>query len=231
MSPPWLEFPSSRIATTIDLVGEDLLLNIVTRLPALSFASAACVSRSWNLVCNQILFRPKLSSACVVHPSLQVAIESVVNKVLSEPIRPHFAIAYVGPFFNLQEAHQLITAKLGSKVPIVTNRPAGIIGRDEFYDEFKEEYKFVTDIREFSTSISGCNSPAAIMMFGRTNLDVKAVMELMDYFMSPETVIVGDCFLRFHYTDGNSRNITVPGGYVSAVALVYVHDRNKPLGN
>ncbi|KAJ0705483.1 putative F-box domain-containing protein [Helianthus annuus] len=108
MTSLWPELPSSRIATTIDHVGEDLLQNIFGRLPALSFASAACVSRSWNLVCNHILCCPKLSSACLVNPSLQVAIEGVVNKVLSEPIRPHFAIAYVGPFFGLQEAHQLV---------------------------------------------------------------------------------------------------------------------------
>lgn len=33
-----------------------------------------------------------------------------------------------------------ITAKLGSKVPVITNVPSGIIGRDVFSDEFKEVY-------------------------------------------------------------------------------------------
>lgn len=32
----------------------------------------------------------------------------MVNNVLSEPIRPHFAIASVDILFNLQEAHQLV---------------------------------------------------------------------------------------------------------------------------
>ncbi|KAM0042192.1 putative HD/PDEase domain, F-box-like domain superfamily, 5'-deoxynucleotidase YfbR/HDDC2 [Helianthus debilis subsp. tardiflorus] len=96
MTSLWLELLSSRIATTIDHVGEDLLQNIFGRLPALSFASAACFSRSWNLVCHHILCCPELPSACLVNPSLQ------------------------------------ITTKLGSKVPVVTNRPAGVIGREEF---------------------------------------------------------------------------------------------------
>ncbi|MFS7931076.1 putative F-box domain-containing protein [Helianthus anomalus] len=74
-------------AAAIDVIGEDNLLNIFTTLPATSFASAACVSRSWNLLCQRVLSRPKLSSACSVNPSLQDAVEEVVNKVLSEPIR------------------------------------------------------------------------------------------------------------------------------------------------
>ncbi|KAK3002301.1 hypothetical protein RJ639_022073 [Escallonia herrerae] len=92
----------------IDLIGEDLLQNILARLPAASFASAASVSGSWSLVCGRILSRPKLSSAISFNPSLQVAVEEVFNKVLSEPIRPHFAIASVGPSFSLQQAHKLV---------------------------------------------------------------------------------------------------------------------------
>ncbi|KAI7732287.1 hypothetical protein M8C21_028000, partial [Ambrosia artemisiifolia] len=54
----------SGITTSIDTIGQDLLHDIVSRLPATSFASAACVSRSWNLLCDRILSRPKLASAC-----------------------------------------------------------------------------------------------------------------------------------------------------------------------
>ncbi|MFS7951191.1 putative F-box domain-containing protein [Helianthus anomalus] len=100
--------PSTGIATTIDLFGEDLLENIIARLPASSFASAACVNRSWNLVSDRILCRPKLSSAWSINPSLQVAVEDVANKVLSEPIRPHFAIVFVGRILDKQQAHQLV---------------------------------------------------------------------------------------------------------------------------
>ncbi|KAI3806969.1 hypothetical protein L1987_22889 [Smallanthus sonchifolius] len=278
--------PPSGIAATIDLIGEDLLQNIVARLPATSFASAASVSRSWNTVCDRVLCRPKLSSACSFNPSLQVAVEDVLNKVLSEPIRPHFAIASIGPSFDLQVAHQLITTKLGPQVPVITNDPSGIIGRDAFSDEFKEIQweiteedddpdaplilsesanraimlivgflpgmkvgtipllkqidepqivmidKFVMDIREFSTSVSGCKSPTAIIMFSDFQAGMKAVMEKMDYALSPETVIVGDSGCQFQHTsgiNGSSRNITVNEEHVSAaVALVFAVDRNKP---
>ncbi|KAK1436740.1 hypothetical protein QVD17_02522 [Tagetes erecta] len=250
--------------TTIDDLGIDLLQNIVSRLPALSFASADCVSRSWNHACHHILCRPKLSSACSINPSLQAAIEEVVKKVLSEPIRPQFAIAATSPSFSVQEAIQLITAKLSSRVPVVINNSSGVIGRDAISDEFKEtqwsldvkgimltvgfapglkvkqislEYpynfmieQFITDIREFSTSISGCQSPAAIMMFGKSKggdeEDDEAsedglddVMDIMDYAMSPETIIVGACSDYFEYVEG-----------VVAVALVFVKDKNKPPG-
>ncbi|KAJ0617593.1 putative F-box domain, FIST, C-domain, F-box-like domain superfamily protein [Helianthus annuus] len=283
MPPSNIEMPA-----TIDLIGEDLLHNIVARLPATSFASAACVSRSWNLVCDRVLCRPKLSAACSFNHSLQVAVEEVVNKVLSEPIRPHFAIASIGPSFDLQEAHQHITTKLGSQVPVITNDPSGIIGRDAISDEFKEIQweiteededtdvppvlpesanraimlivgflpglkvttipllkqvedpqivmvdKFVTDIREFSTSVSGCKSPAAIIMFSDFQAGMKAVMEKLDYAMSPETVIVGDSGCQFRHTDatnGSSRDITVNEEHVSAaVAFVFAVDRKKPPG-
>ncbi|XP_076934731.1 F-box/LRR-repeat protein At5g63520-like [Bidens hawaiensis] len=151
----------------------------------------------------------------------QIAVEEVLNKVLSQPVRPHFAIASISPSFDLQDAHQLITTKFGSHVPVITNDPSGIIGRDTLSDEFKEVQweiteeddmpdsppavsetanravmltigflpglkvrtnpllkqvevarpqivmvdNFVTDIREFSTSVSGSKSPAAIIMF------------------------------------------------------------------
>ncbi|KAI7732281.1 hypothetical protein M8C21_027994, partial [Ambrosia artemisiifolia] len=204
------------MATTIDIIGEDLLHNIVSRLPATSFAYAACVSRSWNLVCERVLSRPKLVSACSFNPNFDDAVIEVVNKVLSQPIRPHFAIVSIGGSYEpdddsddefevLEEALDLITAALGSKVQVITNRPSGIIGRDAFSDEIKEIKlgfgeendsillivgfvpglkvttiplakpfegpetvmidEFITDIREFSTSVSGCNSPAAIIMF------------------------------------------------------------------
>ncbi|KAI7755867.1 hypothetical protein M8C21_013495, partial [Ambrosia artemisiifolia] len=207
----------------------------------------------------------------------------VVNKVLSEPIRPHFAIASVGPSFSLQEAHQLITTKLGSQVPVITNDPSGIIGRDALSDEFKEIQweiteedddddadahvvppesanraimlivgflpglkvrtipllkqmeepqivmvdKFVMDIREFSTSVSGCKSPAAIVMFSDFQAGMKAVMEKLDYAMSPETAIVGDSGCQFQHT----QHTDVMEEHISAaVALVFAVDRNKPPG-
>ncbi|KAJ0701877.1 putative F-box domain-containing protein [Helianthus annuus] len=266
--------PHSGIAAAIDIIGEDLLQSIVSRLPATSFASAACVSRSWNLLCERVLSRPKLSSACSVNPSLQDAVEEVVNKVLSEPIRPHFAIASIAGLFGfdldeedvLEEARHLISRKLGSQVPVITNDAScfGIIGRDALSDEVKEipfkpddgadiimltvGYlpgmkvttiplleqnkepemfmidKFVTDIREFSTSVSGCNSPAAIIMYcDNYYTGMMDVVEKMDCALPPETVIVGDYFSEFRYTNET-------GNAFAAVALVFAVDMNKPPG-
>lgn len=49
--------------TSFASINEDLVQNIVRRLPASSFASAARVSKSWNQICNQILSKPKFASA------------------------------------------------------------------------------------------------------------------------------------------------------------------------
>ncbi|KAL5858814.1 hypothetical protein ACOSQ4_000110 [Xanthoceras sorbifolium] len=117
---------------------EDLLQNILSRLTAVSFASAACVSKSWNKACDRILYRPKLASALSLSSSLHVAVIEVLDKVLSEPIRPHFAIAWVGLKFNLAATHRLITEKLGSLTPIITNAASGIIGMDARTNEMTE---------------------------------------------------------------------------------------------
>lgn len=53
-------------------VNEDIMQNIFSRLPATSFASASCVSKSWNKACNRVLSKPKLASALSINPSLHV---------------------------------------------------------------------------------------------------------------------------------------------------------------
>ncbi|KAM7483466.1 hypothetical protein LguiB_008049 [Lonicera macranthoides] len=269
--------------SSIDLIGEDLLHNILSRLPALSFASASCVSRAWNLVCDRLLSRPKLLSALSLNPSLQGALSEVFHKVLSEPIRPHFAIASIGRSFSLQHAHHLIATKLGSTTPLVTTVPHGIIGRDALTNEFKEiqweiteeEYPsdsfiqppntnraivltvgylpglkvdaiplwhsneervadadgFVTDIREYTNSVSGCKSPAGIIMFADHETDMQPVLQKIDYAMSPGTVVVGDGSCQFLYR-GDCRKNTArsPHCSVTAVALLFMRDRDKPHG-
>ncbi|KAL0318878.1 UNVERIFIED_CONTAM: F-box/LRR-repeat protein [Sesamum angustifolium] len=112
--------------------------NILGRLPASSFASAACVSRSWNSLCSSLLSSPRLSSAVSFNPSLENAVNEVFEKVLSEPIRPHFALASIGPSFSLQAALQLIDKKLGSRIPVIVNVSEGVIGRDVKTDQFVE---------------------------------------------------------------------------------------------
>ncbi|KAI3695860.1 hypothetical protein L1987_78862 [Smallanthus sonchifolius] len=253
--------------TTIDQLGIDLLGNILARLPAVDFASANGSSSLFHHGCRRVLCRPKLSSACSLNPSLQVAVEEVVNKILSDPIRPHFAIATHGYGFHFKEAEELIKGKLGSNFPVITNKSRGFMGRDGLSEEFKETRwkgdhsdigimltvgflpgmevkkiplhydeqvplasminKFVTDIRDFSTSISGCKSPAAIIMFSLySTFNTTDIMEKLDYEMSPDTVIVGDFGgnFRITHTDGG---VTVR---TAAVALVFAKNRNKPPG-
>jgi hypothetical protein len=58
--------------TSFASINEDLVQNIVKRLPASSFSSAACVSKSWNQICNQILSKPKFASAFSLNPNEKV---------------------------------------------------------------------------------------------------------------------------------------------------------------
>ncbi|GER44525.1 F-box/LRR-repeat protein [Striga asiatica] len=134
--------------TEIDDLGDDLMQNILSRLPALYFAWAACVSRSWNALCNRILSSPKLSSAVSFNSSLENAVNEVMDKVLSEPIRPHFALASIGPHFSLQSALELIDAKLGSSIPVIVNVSEGIIGKDAHTEQFVEVLWEVTEEQE-----------------------------------------------------------------------------------
>ncbi|XP_077226697.1 F-box/LRR protein isoform X2 [Tasmannia lanceolata] len=119
-------------------IGEDVLQNILSRLPALSYARATCTCRTWNRVCHRVLSRPKLLSALSLKPNLQDAVEEASDKLLSEPFQPHFAIAFVGRKFSLRETHELIRAKMGTRIPIVTSCSQGIIGRDALTNELKE---------------------------------------------------------------------------------------------
>ncbi|KAK7302295.1 hypothetical protein RJT34_13181 [Clitoria ternatea] len=124
--------------TSLGALSEDILHNILARLPALPFASAACVNKSWNSLCNRILSRPKLSSALSLNPTLQDAVNEVIDKVLSEPIRPYFAIANIGTGFDSSRTMRLIRQSLGSNIPVIVTVANGIIGRDALTDEFKE---------------------------------------------------------------------------------------------
>ncbi|EYU45426.1 hypothetical protein MIMGU_mgv1a021609mg, partial [Erythranthe guttata] len=119
-------------------LGDDIIPEILSLLPAKSFASAALVCRKWNVICNCILSSPKLYSAVSLNPSLEEAVNEVVDKVLSEPIRPHFALASIGPSFVLQEALVLIERNLCSKIPIIVSVAEGVIGKDVLTDKFVE---------------------------------------------------------------------------------------------
>ncbi|KAK1436745.1 hypothetical protein QVD17_02527 [Tagetes erecta] len=171
-----------------------------------------------------------------------VAVEEVANKVLSEPIRPQFAILSILWLYSLQEAHQLITAKLSSKVALIVNRCHGVIGRDALSDEFKEAswrsrpgtgivltVGFVPGLKVKPISLLRQNEPP--------QQGIDAVMEKLDFGVSSETVIVGDCSCGIEQTTKDVNDEDVDDEYgcgiqqtVAAVALVFVMDRNKPPG-
>ncbi|XP_043707532.1 F-box/LRR-repeat protein At5g63520 isoform X2 [Telopea speciosissima] len=278
-------------------IGEDIFRDILSRLPASSFASAACVSCSWNRLCNQILSRPKLLSALSLNPLLELAVKEVIDKVLAEPIRPHFAIACVGPKFCLKKTHRLVTKSLSFRIPIVVSQGPGIIGSDAVSNEFREVKwvkgdweavnsqrninrgivlivgfvpglkvsaipllrpmdvappvslidKFVMDIKDYVASVSGCTSPAAILMFGGQHSDMKPVLDKMDYAFSEETVVAGNecgCFLYSSGTDfeviggskeyfscKNTENHIYQNHKCGAVAIVFAKDRGNSPGD
>ncbi|PKI53273.1 hypothetical protein CRG98_026301 [Punica granatum] len=116
----------------------DLLHNVLHRLPARSFASAACVCKTWHRVSNQILCRPLLASALSLNPSPFGALLEVLDKVLSDPIRPHFAIVNVATDCDLSSMLKLTSKRLGTATPIVVSYSVGIIGRHASTDEVLE---------------------------------------------------------------------------------------------
>ncbi|XP_054806337.1 F-box/LRR-repeat protein At5g63520-like [Prosopis cineraria] len=117
---------------------DDILHNILGRLPASTFANAACVSKTWYRICSQILSRPMLASALSLNPSLLGAVEEVIEKVLSKPIRPHFAIACISEQFGLRGAHLLLSQRLGTKTPLVTHIGSGVMGMEALTNQLRE---------------------------------------------------------------------------------------------
>ncbi|KAJ9163910.1 hypothetical protein P3X46_023532 [Hevea brasiliensis] len=268
--------------TGFGLLSEDIVEKILRRLPAPSLASAACVSKLWYQNCNRILSRPKLASAISLNPSLDIAVQEVLDKVLSEPIRPHFAIANgFGSTFCLQKAFDLLAGKLGSRTPLIVTWANGVMGRDALTNEFREVMggddcsdcddkhmdansgilltvgflpglqveaipllrrtqaprvsmadDLVVDIRSYTVLASGCTSPVGIIMFGGGDIDLKPIIEKLDYAMLKETIIVGDEKTEFLYRSGmESKNVCESKKYFSdAVALVFARDREKAHG-
>ncbi|XP_028766153.1 F-box/LRR-repeat protein At5g63520-like [Neltuma alba] len=123
---------------TMRRLNDDIMANILARLPAVSFAAAACVNKTWNRLSSQILSRPKLASALSLNPSLIHAVREVLDNVLSKPIRPHFAIAFISEKYGLRLAHMLINDRLKNRVPLVVHISHGVMGKDVLSDELRE---------------------------------------------------------------------------------------------
>lgn len=188
----------------LSLIGQDIHRDILSRLPAPAFASAACVSRSWSHLCNQILTRPIFLSALSLNPNLNEAIHQVLNKALSKPIRPHFAIAYVGRKFNLRKAHSQLSSKLGSGIPIIVSQARGIIGTDVATHEHKEVQWMEEEEEEegddrnrgvvltlgFLPGLKVCAIPLRSEIEGISSRIDKFVTDVKDFTASPVGVIM-----------------------------------------
>ena len=82
---------TSTCTVWFELINDDVLQKILEKLPALSFASAACVSKTWNQLCNRILSRPKISSALSLNPSPHVIL----------PIYPSLSLSLLHTQFEI----------------------------------------------------------------------------------------------------------------------------------
>ncbi|KAK9045927.1 hypothetical protein V6N11_051830 [Hibiscus sabdariffa] len=219
---------------------DDILQNILFRLPASSFASAACVNKSWNKVCETVLAYPKFATALSLNPSLPDAVKEVLDKVLSEPIRPQFAIASIGLQFSLEAAHQLVRWYM---IPELD----GSVSR-EFVEEFNRGIlliigylpglkgpgvtmvsKLLVDIKNYTASVSDTTAPEAMIVFGDQRVDLTHVLAEIDHDMPDDTVIAGDACSRFIYKSGqNSQAYNSDLYFFDAVALVFANVKNKP---
>ncbi|KAL0862967.1 hypothetical protein Bca101_042085 [Brassica carinata] len=57
---------------------------------------------------------------------------------LSKPIRPHFAIAFVGLHFPIEEIHNRIASKIGANTILITTASLGTIDADSITNELEE---------------------------------------------------------------------------------------------
>ncbi|VVB17887.1 unnamed protein product [Arabis nemorensis] len=174
-------------------VSDDILDNIMSRLPAKPFAVAACVSRLWNRVSDSILLRPRLASGLSVAVSPEFAVDEALEMALSKPIRPHFVIAFVALPFHVDMIHNRIKSKIGSNTIHITSAARGLIGTNSLTNKLEEVNwaydevlvnpvvrgisleppvamvdKFLSDVRDFTVSVSGDTNPdpVGIMLFG-----------------------------------------------------------------
>ncbi|KAM1035435.1 hypothetical protein ACFX13_039405 [Malus domestica] len=65
-------------------VDDEILQNILGRLPGVEFSSAVGVNTNWNKNFGQMLSRPKFSSALSLNPDLHNAIDEVLDEVFSK---------------------------------------------------------------------------------------------------------------------------------------------------
>ncbi|KAJ6339548.1 hypothetical protein OIU77_007494 [Salix suchowensis] len=87
------------------------------------------------------------------------------------------------------------------------------------------------DILHYTSTVSDCQAPAAIIIFGDKTTDMKPAVSKMDCVMPEETVMVGDASTSFIFRNGDSSLIHLAHTcYFQPVALVFARDRYEPEG-
>ncbi|KAL6182645.1 hypothetical protein ACLB2K_044060 [Fragaria x ananassa] len=123
------------VVSVFSKINDDILQNILGRLPAVAFACSACVSKTWNRNCSSILCHPMFVSAMSVNPDACEAVDEVFEEVFSRPIRPDFAIVYIGMEYSLPVTSLFVFEKLHRTVPVIINQAVGLIGVEAGADE------------------------------------------------------------------------------------------------
>ncbi|XP_049390521.1 F-box/LRR-repeat protein At5g63520-like isoform X3 [Solanum stenotomum] len=216
MDKPRQKPPATALSpATIDMIGEDLLFNIFSKLPAVECAAAACVSRSWNATITRLLSLPKLSSAVSLDPSLQVAVNDVIDKVLACPIRPQFVIASIGPTFDLDEAHRLIAGRFGSQIPVITSISQGIFGQNATTNEFEEVQWETFDDEEEAHADLGNEIHGALLTVGflpGLAIDLIPLSKTRNKFQGNQVLMIDDLVLSVRERSSSRSGSASPVG-------------------
>ncbi|XP_049354148.1 F-box/LRR-repeat protein At5g63520-like isoform X1 [Solanum verrucosum] len=216
MDKPRQKPPATALSpATIDMIGEDLLFNIFSKLPAVECAAAACVSRSWNATITRLLSLPKLSSAVSLDPSLQVAVNDVIDKVLACPIRPQFVIASIGPAFDLDEAHRLIAGRFGSQIPVITSISQGIFGQNATTNEFEEVQWDTFDEEEEAHADLGNEIHGALLTVGflpGLAIDLIPLSKTRNKFQGNQVLMIDDLVLSVRERSSSRSGSASPVG-------------------
>ncbi|XP_020540716.1 F-box/LRR-repeat protein At5g63520 isoform X2 [Jatropha curcas] len=205
--------PTEEVKMGFGSLSEDIVEKILRRLPALSLASAACVSKSWYQNCNRILSRPKLSSALSLNPSLDIAMQEILDKVLSEPIRPHFAIANgFGNTCGMQKAFDFFAGRLGSRTPLIVTWANGIMGRDAITSEF-EEVMGGDDDSDDNDEHTDANSGILLTVGFIPGLKVEAI-PLLRPVKAPRVSMADDLVMDIRNYTASASDSTSPVGII-----------------
>ncbi|XP_011624870.1 F-box/LRR-repeat protein At5g63520 isoform X2 [Amborella trichopoda] len=236
---------------TVVALPEELWDNILGRLPAKTFARACITCRPWNRICNRVLSRPKFLSTLSLRPTFEECMDEALTKVLSEPIRPHFVMAFTGFPSSLEKTHNLLRSQFGGTVPLVTCFSLGLLGTNATGDEVEEvlwdhDSVDTNELVNRGLLITVGFVPGlkvgTVPLFGSPKEfkpDLSYVLQMMDDALLGQTPIVGcvaaldnqRCFL---YSAGDPSGIKAlqigPSNECDAVALVFAKDKDNDQG-